>query len=331
MKEEDIISLLNDNSDAENKAKLIEWANSSDENREEYYRIKNLLALTGSTAGTIKVSDQQLTDLMQKISKSKKTKMRQLVYQVSKYAAVIMITFFIARIVFTDTYRKDGDQKWLEISTQSGQTAEMLLPDGTKVWLNALTNIQYPSNFSASNREVKITGEAFFKVKHDENSPFVVRTNNYSVKVLGTSFNVTAYQNDAYSKTTLVEGKIVLLNAEDKEIKTLVPGQLFSFNNNDQRYQVSQVSTNYYTSWKDGYFAFDQEKLESIAAKLERIYAVKITIPEAKVKGYSFTGTIMKNKPLEQILRIIELTAPIKVTVNRISDKEDQVTIVSKN
>jgi len=207
----------------------------------------------------------------------------------------------------------------------------MLLPDGTKVWLNALTNIQYPSNFSASNREVKITGEAFFKVKHDENSPFVVRTNNYSVKVLGTSFNVTAYQNDAYSKTTLVEGKIVLLNAEDKEIKTLVPGQLFSFNNNDQRYQVSQVSTNYYTSWKDGYFAFDQEKLESIAAKLERIYAVKITIPEAKVKGYSFTGTIMKNKPLEQILRIIELTAPIKVTVNRISDKEDQVTIVSKN
>lgn len=331
MEENDIIEFLTGNADLERKAKILGWINSSDENREEYFRLKNLIALTGKTVVTKQKSEKELVQLLRKISGNKKAKIRQLLFNVSKYAAAIIITLIVARFVIPSSFQRQADNMWFEISTPSGQTAQMVLPDGTHVWMNSLTNLKYPTDFSTNNREVQISGEAFFNVTHDQSSPFLVKTNKYSIKVLGTSFNVSAYPNDLISKTTLVDGKIVLLNADDKEIKTLTPGQLFAYNTSDMSFEISRVSTDYYTSWKDGYFAFDREKLESIAAKLERIYAVKINIPDDKIRNISFTGTIMKNKPLEQILRIIELTAPIIVTIERISEKEDQVTIESKN
>ena len=289
------------------------------------------MALTGKTREDKHKSEKELSLLLKKLSETRRAKQRRLIFNVSKYAAAIFITFFISRFLIPSPSFQPTENTWSEITTLSGQTAEMTLPDGTKVWMNALTHLKYPSNYSAYNRVVSISGEAFFKVIHNEKSPFLVHTENYNIKVLGTSFNVSAYSNDKISKTTLVEGKVTLLDTNNKELKTLVPGELFAYNSAGNSYQISTVSTSYYTSWKDGYFAFDSEKLESIAAKLERIYAVKINIPEDRIRKISFSGTILKNKPLEQILRIIELTAPVKFSIERISDKEDQVTIVSKN
>lgn len=330
MNENQIIEFILGQSDSEKKSEILAWINSSQENRENFYRLKNLVALTGKIPDNKQKSEQELSLLLTKLSATRKAKQRQFILNFSKYAAAIFITFLIARFLIPSQPINSADHSWVEVRTTSGQTAEMTLPDGTQVWMNALTQIKYPANYSASHREISISGEAFFKVIHNEKSPFLVHTNTYHIKVLGTSFNVSSYPNDRIGKTTLVEGKVVLLDKNNKEIETLAPGQLFAFNTANNTYRISEVSTNYYTSWKDGYFAFDSEKLESIAAKLERIYAVKINIPEDKVKNISFSGTIMKNKPLEQILQIIELTAPVEFTIVRISDKEDQVTIVSK-
>jgi len=330
MDENQIIEFIVGQSDPVRKAEILNWINSSEENREEYYRLKNLVALTGSSPENKQKSGKELSLLLNKLSEARRGKQRRMIFNFSKYAAAILITFLVARFLIPSTPLPTENTSWFEVTTASGQTAEMKLPDGTKVWMNALTHIKYPANFSTSNREVSISGEAFFKVTPNAKSPFLVHTNDYTIKVLGTSFNVSAYSNDLMSKTTLVEGKVVLLDHNNKEIETLAPGQLFAFNTANSSHQISEVSTDYYTSWKDGYFAFDSEKLESIAAKLERIYAVKIDIPEDKVKSISFSGTILKNKPLEQILRIIELTASVKFTIERNSDKEDRVTIVSK-
>ncbi len=330
MNENQIIEFILGQSDPEKRSEILEWINSSDKNREEYYYLKNLVALTGKISENELESKNDLGLLLTKLSNARKTKQRQLFLNFSKYAAAIVITFFIARFLIPGNTAVPTNDSWFEVSTASGQTAEMTLPDGTQVWMNALTHLKYPANYSASNREVSISGEAFFKVTHDEKSPFFVHTGTYNVKVLGTSFNVSAYPNDRLSKTTLVDGQVVLLDLTNKELVTLAPGQLFAFNPENKTYQISDVSTNYYTSWKDGYFAFDSEKLESIAAKLERIYAVKIDIPEERIKNLSFSGTILKNKPLEQIFRIIELTAPVKFTTERISDKEDRITILAR-
>jgi ferric-dicitrate binding protein FerR (iron transport regulator) len=330
MNENQIIEFILGQSDPEKKAEILEWINSSDENREEYYYLKNLVALTGETPGNEQRSEKELNVLLNKLSDTRKAKQLRMFINVSKYAAAIIVTFFIARFLIPSHTPNLSKDSWFEVSTASGQTAEMTLPDGTKVWMNALTHLKYPADYSASNREVSISGEAFFKVTHDEKSPFLVHTDTYNIKVLGTSFNVSSYPNDQQSKTTLVEGKVVLLDLNNKQIETLAPGQLFAFNTDNKSFQVSNVSTNYYTSWKDGYFAFDSEKLESIAAKLERIYAVKINIPEERIKKLSFSGTIMKNKPIEQILKIIELTAPVEFIIDRNSDREDRITILAR-
>lgn len=330
MKDEELISKMAENGNNLNKEELLEWANSSDENREEFYRLKNLIALTGSTLHTQKASENELSGILAQIRQRSRSRTMNMILQVSKYAAAIIVAVLLTRLFLTPELPAVAEKQWLEISTSSGQTTEMTMPDGTKVWMNSLTTLKYPTNFENNNREVLLSGEAYFKVERNENAPFTVRTAGYNVKVLGTSFNVSAYPNDKVSKTVLVEGKIELTNNTGTEIKTLNPGQLFTFDTVKKSFSVSQVSTDYYTSWKEGYFAFDHESLESISAKLERIYAVKISIPDQKIRDISFTGTIMKNKPLEQILRIIELTAPIKVNLERLADKEDQVTITAK-
>jgi transmembrane sensor len=331
MKEKKILDFLVGHSDPEKKTEILTWINSSEENKNEYYRLKNLVALTGKSQEEKLETEKELKRLLKKVVDKKTTKQKRIFLSFSKYAAAIFITLLIARFVIPSSFFLPSNKSWLEINTPSGQTAEMMLPDGTKVWMNAHTQIKYPADFTTSHREISISGEAYFEVKHDAESPFTVRTENYNIKVLGTSFNVSDYPNDKFSETTLVEGKIVLLSKENKIIKTLIPGELFAYNSTDNTFKVSQVSTNYYTSWKDGYLIFDSETLESIAVKLERIYAVKINIPESKIRNLSFSGTILKNKTLDQILRIIELTAPINVSIDRISDKEDQVTILSEN
>ncbi len=330
MKESEIIDFITGKANADQKPMILEWINSSDENREEFYRLKNLMALTGKTAEENQKTKKELSLLLGKISNQQRTVRMRMLTSVLKYAAVVFITFFVVRVVIPSSINRSSDNKWSEVTTQSGQTAQISLPDGTKVWLNSLTNIKYPTTFSSKNREVTISGEAFFTVTEDAKSPFVVHTENYSIKVLGTSFNVSAYTGDKISETALIEGKVTLLDNNNRELKILEPGQLFLYNSANKSYSISNVNTEYYTSWKDGYYSFEKEKLENIATKLERIYSVKIDIPNEELKKLSFTGTILKNKPLEQILRIIELIAPVEISVNRISSAEDIITIKPK-
>jgi len=331
MKESEIIDFLTGNADADQKPMILDWINSSDENREEFYRLKNLMALTGKTAEEDQKTEKDLSLLFGKISKQQRTVRMRMLTTVLKYAAVVFVTLFVFRFIVPSSIKMPTDNKWLEVTTQSGQTAQISLPDGTKVWLNSRTNIKYPTSFSAKNREVTISGEAFFNVTHDANSPFLVHTQNYSIKVLGTSFNVSAYKGDKLSETTLIEGKVTLLDNKNRELKKLEPGQLFLYNSINNSFNISNVNTEYYTSWKEGYYSFEKEKLENIASKLERIYSVRINIADAKTKNLSFTGTILKNKPLEQILRIIELTAPVEISVSHHSSAEDVITINPKN
>jgi len=331
MKESEIIDFLTGKADADQKPMILDWINSSDEIREEFYRLKNLMALTGKTPEENQKTEKELSLLLGKISNQQRAVRMRMLTTVLKYAAVVFVTMFAFRFLVPETLLKTADNKLCEVTTQSGQTAQISLPDGTKVWLNSRTKIKYPASFSAKNRGVTISGEAFFNVTHDANSPFLVHTPNYSIKVLGTSFNVSAYKGDKLSETTLIEGEVTLLDNQNQELKKLEPGQLFLYNSTNNTYNISNVNTEYYTSWKEGFYSFEKEKLENIASKLERIYSVRINIADAKTKNLSFTGTILKNKPLEQILRIIELTAPVEITVSHISSAEDVITIKPKN
>jgi hypothetical protein len=159
-----------------------------------------------------------------------------------------------------------------------GNRSVISLSDGTKVWLNAGSRLIYPSKFVDKTREVYLVGEAFFKVEKNEEMPFIVKTSNLSVKVLGTQFNVLAYPEDNSIQTVLTEGSVEVIKANaglfEKSVR-LVPGQMALFNKNDNETKVYEVDVEYYTLWTEGIFSFRNTDLSRLVKKLERYYNIR--------------------------------------------------------
>ncbi len=182
-----------------------------------------------------------------------------------------------------------------------------ILPDGTKVWLNSETILAFPSRFVGDERVVNVkTGEAFFEVKHDPEHPFIVNSGQSKVKVLGTVFNLRSYPDELDKQITLIEGSVSLQLKDSESSIVLAPGEQALVYNNDQEMKVNQVNVQYYTAWKDGQFAFFNERLDKILKRLERWYDVEIIIEEEDVKAYRYTGKVPRYDNISVIIQLLE-------------------------
>jgi ferric-dicitrate binding protein FerR (iron transport regulator) len=206
-----------------------------------------------------------------------------------------------------------------------GESAEVILADQTHVWLNSGARLAYPSNFHGKTRGVKLTGEAYFEVKRNEKQPFEVNTHGLIINVLGTSFNVDAFEGSKLVNVTLVEGKVNLENVEGKVLATLAPNENASYNTNNNTIEISKVNTTFYTSWKEGTIYFKDEKLVDIAKKLERWYNVEVVFDQESVKELKFTGAILKNKPIDQIMEILKYTSDVDYSIDIRINKPNMV------
>ncbi|MBC5620277.1 FecR family protein [Butyricimonas hominis] len=187
------------------------------------------------------------------------------------------------------------------------------LCDGTQVWLNSFSSLKYPVIFSDSVREVHLEGEAFFIVTDNKEKPFIVTTKDYSVKVLGTAFNVMAYNDDNYSHTTLAKGKIEILHGDKRQI--LIPGEQAVLK--DGKISIKKVDPHYYTTWMNDRFYFDSECLENIMKKLSRWYDVQVTFKDEAAKQYHFEGSVPKYSSIKEICNIIELTTHVRFELEK--------------
>ena len=183
------------------------------------------------------------------------------------------------------------------------------LPDGSCVWLNSESSIRFPMHFADDKRVVFLSGEAYFEVAKNEKSPFQVHVREGIVTVLGTSFNVSAYVDDEFWETTLVEGKVVVENAEEKvEIN---PSEQYTIDKKTGNGVLKKVDTYLYTSWIDGKFYFSAYAFEDIVKKLERWYDFTMNYQDEGIKSMRFSGAINKHKPLSDILSFLEKTTNI--------------------
>jgi len=182
---------------------------------------------------------------------------------------------------------------------------QLLLPDGSKVWLNAESSLKFPVAFVGKTREVELTGEAYFEVAKNRAKPFIVTVNDTKVEVLGTQFNVNAYT--AFVNTTLVEGS-VKLNHRDKEV-ILRPGQS-GINAND-RFIIRSADIEEITAWKNGYFVFRNESIQSIMEKISRWYNITVRY-EGDVAQRAFYGKVSKYDDVADLLKSMELTGIVK-------------------
>lgn len=274
----------------------------------EYKSLKNVWALSSHQAGMSEEKVREAYMLQRKKIRNQKPVTVRL-YALLKYAAILLVVFG-AGILFNEYF--SGKPGFTEIVVPSGQLAKVNMPDGSRAWINSDTRLSFSTGFKDRKRQVVLNGEAYFQVQKDQ-KPFVVSTKYGDITVLGTSFNVHAYDNSRF-QATLVEGTIKYTDTEHNRKVVLSPGQQISFSEGDS-IRVDQVKTDLYTSWKDGVLIFRKEPLKDVVRKLERHFDVKIELEDHSLEDIRFTGNI-ENESLMDVMEYINKTKSIQYTYN---------------
>lgn len=204
------------------------------------------------------------------------------------------------QLVYDGNIETIGDVGYNTMSTPKGRQFKLVLPDGTKVWLNAASSIRYPIAFTGDTREVEITGEAYFEVAHQKMKPFRVQMHDGSqVEVLGTHFNINAYDNEASINTTLLEGSVRVIGRNGNML--LKPGQQAQSRPSGNITLQNQVNIEQVMAWKNGLFDFQDARLEEVMRQLERWYDIEVTY-ESGIPDLEFYGKMGKDLSLETVL-----------------------------
>jgi len=194
------------------------------------------------------------------------------------------------------------------ISTPVGGQYTVVLPDGSKVWLNAASSLKFPTAFTGTERRVELTGEGYFEVAKNKHMPFKVNFNREEVEVLGTHFNISAYPDEAVTRTTLLEGSVRISKNNIKKI--LVPGQQAISSMQTGGFNIAEVNTDEAIAWKNGLFLFHNENIRSIMKKIARWYNVDVNY-QGSFTNQEYGGRISQSKNLSEILKNLELTGTI--------------------
>lgn len=215
----------------------------------------------------------------------------------------------------------------LAVVTPRGGEYKVLLDDGTQVWLNADSRLEFPDAFSGEERKVKLSGEAYFDVAKDHERPFIVSVDNMDVEVLGTEFNISAYNNDAQIQTTLVEGEVAVKSksASDYIQKILSLGEQAELIKGKDVIEIRKVEVSQYIAWKDGKFVFDYQTLGEITKILERWYDVDFIFTNDELRETPFSGEFLRYDNIENVYDIIRKTG------TKIEFKQEGRTIEIRN
>ncbi|NOY97030.1 MAG: DUF4974 domain-containing protein [Chlorobi bacterium] len=216
--------------------------------------------------------------------------------------------------------------KLIQLIVPYGKKSRLSLPDGSIVYLNAGSRFIYPSCFEGGKREVRLLGEAFFDVAKDKQSPFIVRTQRLSVKVLGTQFNISAYPLDKSVETVLAEGSVKIIQNNKKFFNKdifLTPGQMASYDNETGKFTVEMVDIENHILWKDGILKFENLELNRIVKKLERYYNINIGFNDPLTGMVIITGKLDLNTDMDSVLE--NLATTMSSEIKKLNDKNYKI------
>ncbi len=318
MNKKQIIKYIKGDMDTAEKRKAVAWIRKTPENQKIYNIIK-----AEYVASSFKdVPNNNNAFFFERLkNRIIKKKLNKLIY-VS--ASVVILLSFLWSFEFnastTDVIPQEivetaaiKDSGAVSFITMRGDKKEIYLPDGSKIVLNADSELTYPKAFNDSIREVTLVGEAFFDIKRNVDKPFIVNTNSIKIRVLGTSFNVKSYSKDKKVETTLVSGKVEVL--KDKETPLiLAPSQKAVFYKKENKLEIEEVQSLDVVAWKDGTLIFDKTPLQEVVIDLERKYNTKIIINSKTLLNYEYTGTF-DNLSIDEVLKLLTISSPIKYNI----------------
>lgn len=239
-----------------------------------------------------------------------------------RIAAMVLIAFGLG--YFVHDRKADEPMAMQTIAVPAGQCVNLTLPDGSNIWLNAQTTIQYPVSFNKHERSIKLDGEAYFEVTKDKKRPFIVHTKECSVEVLGTKFNVDAYSSRHKFETVLMEGSVrVSMHHDPSETIFLKPHNKVYRSNGKL---IMQKMDNYERyRWKEGLICFQDEPFEVVMEDFEKFYGLKIIVNNRKVTKYLYTGKFKQTDGIDYALSLLQKN--IHFTYQR--DRENHVVYIN--
>ena len=307
--EDILIRYINGMLTEEEAAEVKNWRAASLENE----KLLEQVYFTAQVASRLKVMrtvnpDEALSRFKSRIhKKEKRLALRQVLGVIQRAAAVLFIPVFLLS-AYLFIQQGQGNVRTLAVRTNPGVVSAFDLPDGSKVWLNANSELRYLSDFNADTRTVELTGQGYFEVTKNAHKPFIVKADkDYSVEVLGTSFNVSAYKDESMIETTLVEGSVKLnvVSGGKRMTQMLKPN----------------VNTEYDTAWKNGEIIFRNHPMDKVLKTLERHYHVVFEVKDNEILKSIITARF-KDEQLPQVLEYLKLASGIQYAIHKPTVKD---------
>lgn len=310
MDKDTLYNFFEGNASLDEEMAVRQWMEESAENRQAFLKERKLfdaMLLLGNEK-VIKAGKKRFT-----------IDLSSLRTEVIKIASIIALTLG-GSFIYQEMQTEETPVALQTISVPAGQRINITLADGTNVWLNARTTIQYPVSFNAKERLVKLDGEAYFDVAKDKDKPFIVQTNKYNVEVLGTKFDVDSYSETEIFETTLMEGSVKISSLTDAaENLLLTPHNKAYLYNGKLRIKPVDDYSPY--RWREGLICFKNETFASIMKDFEKYYGINIYITNQQVQKYLYTGKFRQTDGVDYALRVLQ--KDIKFTYER--DDENHI------
>jgi ferric-dicitrate binding protein FerR (iron transport regulator) len=307
---------------ADEKQRLVEWIEDSGENKKYYQQLKNIWDVSHPAFDPESIDMYAARKkLLATISRPKWFR-RPFVVWCQRVAAILFLPLLMWWFyLLQDKENWTKQEVWQEMNAPYGASSRILLSDGSVVWLNAGSRLKFPSIFESKQRSVILIGEAYFEVHSDKHHPFVVEARGMKVRATGTRFNVEAYPSDSIAAVTLAEGRVDV-TLDNRQNKQIVPDQRITYNTSTKRYTLVKTDAEQWSAWKDGRLVFRDEPLEDVFKKIGRIYNVEIRVKSPAIAKMPYRATF-EGESLDEILRLLKLTAPIRYDRSGKKLKED--------
>lgn len=240
--------------------------------------------------------------------------LRSLLREAVKAAAVVALTLAAGHYVYHQRLEEIG-QAVNTLTIPAGQRANLVLPDGTSVWLNARTEIRYPAVFTGDTREVELKGEAYFDVKHSDRNPFIVHTAKYDVQVYGTKFNVEAYEDEDHFSTALMEGSVKVASRTNPSDAVLLKPRYLVYADGGPL-TMNPIEDYDLYCWKDGLICFKNTDFIRLMRRFEKCYGIDIVIANPQLADHVFSGKFRISDGIDNALRVLQREARYTFTRN---------------
>lgn len=263
----------------------------------------------------VDISMDEIRSLI-RIKTGKKSSKAIILKYFQRIAAVLVVPLLIVSAVLV--YQKiSTPDNWVSLKTGKGERTHLTLPDGSEVWLNVDTELHYSVAFNQRNRNLKLNGEAFFKVAKNRKKDFVVEAGNFKVKAVGTEFGVNAYAGEPFAETYLVEGIVDVMLSDGSSPKTrMKPGQISTIQSDASSVKLRQTPVGYAVEWTNGNLVFRNEDIPQVFRKIERWFDVKINFRPEEFSNETLYLNLKSGETLDKMLQIIDNAIGIQVKRN---------------